>query len=101
MIDKIKKIKLVSSEIVKTLSKIEKLKIIERDFNNNSKKRRDNARNDVNYLFIDIEMQKHELHCLSVEIGIARYDIDRYGDREFCPDGWHTLKKNMRKPEGF
>ena len=97
-IEKFAAIKTISSDIINCFKRIEKLKKVERDFENCSKKRRDNARNDINYIFIDVEMKKHELHCLAVECGLASRDDDRYGDKMFNPDGWHELKKNMREP---
>jgi hypothetical protein len=42
----------------------------------------------------------HELHCLSVEVGVAEKEEERYGEKVVTSsNGWSTLKKQRREPQ--
>ena len=60
--------------------------------------RKNKLRNDVNYLMEALEKESHELHCRSVEAGIAMREPDRYGTVLMSPDPWHTHKVIFREP---
>jgi len=46
-----------------------------------------------------IEKLMHELHCLSVEVGVASLEEERYGERIIASsNGWATNKVFKRRP---
>lgn len=96
--EKIKEIIKVSKLILSARKKIDSLEI---QINPQiSQSRRNSIRNkcQTNHEFIEDMM--HELHCLSVEVGIAEREEERYGEFEITSsNGWSVLKKLRREPK--
>lgn len=47
-----------------------------------------------------IEERNHELHCLCVEVDLAKPEPERYGEKPLTSGyGWHDLKVFRRTPK--
>lgn len=55
----------------------------------------------ANICYRQLERDKHELHCLTVELGLAKPDPERYGIRIVGMAMGRELKEVNRTPEGF
>lgn len=88
------------SELIKLEKKIVRntQKEFEMTLQNTTQKRRDNMRNNINYDCMYRDKLKHEVHCRSVEAGLAMLEPDRYTTKEYRPDSWHKYPVTFRKP---
>ena len=88
-----------SKKIIASRKKITKIDAVYLD-SSNSQSKINNARNKAQIEFEYIEDMMHELHCLSVEIGVAEKEAERYGEKAVTSsNGWSTLKKQKREPQ--
>ena len=62
-----------------------------------SQKSRDSVRRNLESSSEHMIRVEHECHCLAVELGIAEFEMDRYGEFEINR-GWHRVQESRRKP---
>jgi len=96
MIEKFNAIKKQAAEVEKSYKKLERLR--EKTLQCLTPKQAEKVNADMNWLCMEIDKQKHELHCLCVEAGIAKREDDRYGEVEFNPSPYHSYKHTNREP---
>jgi len=97
--EKIKSIIEVSKQILTSHKKFEKNRDAMTDFDK-SQKARDKHRNKMETEMQYIEERIHELHCLSVEAGIALFDKDRYKPHIYSEaNGWGRVITTRREPK--
>ncbi len=96
--EKIKGIIEVSKQILASHKKFEKFRDGMADFDL-SQKRRDSLRNKMEAEAEYIEDRFHELHCLCVEARLAKYEEERYNDKQIkTSNGWGRLEVLRRSP---
>ena len=97
-IEKLESIICTSKKIIASRKKIVKIDKVYLD-RSSSQSKINNARNKAQTEFEYIEDMMHELHCLSVEVGIAEREEYRYGEKNITSsNGWGVLKKYRREP---
>ena len=62
-----------------------------------TQKSRDSVRRNLESSSEHMIRVEHECHCLSVELGIAELEPNRYGEFEINR-GWHRVQESRREP---
>ena len=97
-INKLEDMTKIIKKVISSRKKIDKIDSVYLN-RNNSQSKQNNARNKAQTEWEYIEDMMHELHCLSVEIGISEKDNERYGEKIITSsNGWATVKKLRREP---
>lgn len=96
-LQKLEKLKITASQTIRSIKKLEKLS--NTDTSEMSMKASHNLRDKRLETGEYIEQLEHEIHCLVVELGLAKKEDWRYGQFENSGNGWSRQAVYRREPK--